>query len=183
VDHWHEDTTREASVAEAAGEATSFKRAWFAQQLPGAARGVCDSQLDPGWNHFRLPNHLARLGHENKARGVSRIVIEAREVRQTKCFAGVSDASGVAAPHIAIRNKMTAPVRPVPNTRDISFRAIHGDKHQVDLVPLGLGLAEEIDSTPAGQSCLNSETRALTEVLRRAVENMSCCGHWLRQMD
>jgi hypothetical protein len=26
VDHWHEDTTREAFVAEAEGEAASFKR-------------------------------------------------------------------------------------------------------------------------------------------------------------
>ena len=64
---------------------------------------------------------------------------------------------------------MTAPLRPVPNARDTSFRAVHTNKPQVDFVSSGLGFAQEIHPAPAGQSCLDSETRAFIEVRCDAV--------------
>jgi hypothetical protein len=166
-------------------EITPHKRPWHRRSTWSAAvvaplkcSGLksSDSQLGPLRNYLGLPPHLARLCHQNKARAVAGIVIEAREVRQPECVCGIGDAPGVAAPHIGIRNKMTAPLRPVPNASDTSFRAVHTNKHQVDLVSSGFGFAQEIDPARAGQSCLDSETRALIEVSCCAVENVFCCN-------
>ena len=46
VGHWHEDTTRGASVAEAEGEATSFKRCW-GKRAPTAGAGY-SREVPPG---------------------------------------------------------------------------------------------------------------------------------------
>src|SRR5579872_6777047 len=124
-----------------------------------------------------MPRYATRLGYQNEPWAVSRVVIESREVRQSECVCAIGDAPRVAAPHIGIRDRMTAPRSPVANARDTSFRAVHGNEYQVDLVSSGFGLTQEIHSPPAGQGCLDSETRTLIEVSRRAAENLSGGGN------
>jgi hypothetical protein len=167
-----------------------IKRAWFRESpwgrpqtrsVPGNL-GLPDfshtgaSQLDPLWKHPGPPHYRARLGYQNEARAVSGIVVEARNVRQLKRARGVGDTPGVAASHVGIRNKMSAPLRPVQYARDTSFRSVHGNKDQLDRVPSGFGSAQQIHPAPAGESRLDGETHALIEVCRRAIENAPCGG-------
>ena len=127
-----------------------------------------------------MPYHGAIDGHQDKARAVSRVVIEVGDIRRSERFGGIGNTPGIPAPHIGIRNKMTSERGPIPYACDTSFRAVQSHKYQVDLIPSGLGFADQIHPAVAGEGRLDHKTHAPIEVVRRSLQNVPSGGNGRR---
>lgn len=110
-----------------------------------------DLQFDPFWKWLRLPDYDAGIRDQNEAMAVSGVVVEFGNIRQWERLSGIGSASGVAAPYVGIRNSMASPRRSIPYASDASFRAVHSNKQEVDLIHAGSGLADEFHPTVAGR--------------------------------
>ena len=112
---------------------------------------------------------------------VSGVVIEPGSIRRTERFGGMGNTPGVATPDVAIRNKMTSPRHTIPYACDTSFRAVHSNEQQVDLIPSGLCFADQVHPAVAGESRLHRKAHAQAEIVRRSSQNVPSCGHGCRE--
>ena len=119
---------------------------------------------------------MGQAVHQDEAMAVAGVVIESGRIRQPQRQRGIGDAPGVPAPYVGIRNEMAAARRPVPYASDTSFRAVQRNKQQVDLIPAGFGLADQVHPVAAGKSRLHCKTHSPIEILRRPFQDFPSGG-------
>ena len=81
-------------------------------------------------------------------------------IRQSQLLGAIGDAPGVPAPYVGIRNEMASASRPISYACDTSFGAVQSNKYQVDLIPAGFCLADQVHPVAAGKGRLDRITHS-----------------------
>lgn len=104
---------------------------------------------------------------------VAGVVVDSGEVDDADGVGAVGEAARVAAADVGVGDEVAAFDDARANAFDVTLHGVDADVQKMNLVASRLGVADEMNVPSTGESHLDCEVDALTEVFLGAIENFA----------